>query len=248
MIPEINIAITPESQRVLEQHAKRPQVLRSLLAGALKQGLEEAGAHLQDKYLRGGRVGEPRRGTPPLANRSGRLVASIQTRLDRPEQLSGFVGSAGNKYARILLGAEAVGITPKNAKNLWIPLKDNMTPGGVTRMSPREAMEVKTSKGKRALRIFKSKKGNLVAFMPGEVTRDEATGQSTAKSLGKFKRGANKGRTKGTLLFVLKKYVVVEGTDALAKAVDDKRQRIGELLTGAVNRLAAGGDMPGGGA
>jgi len=245
-MPQMSIKMSDESKAVIAQHVRRPAELMTAMRAALKQGLEEIAAHLQSNYLRGGSWREPRRGNTPLAVRTGSLMRSIQTRLDGP--LSGFVGSANNKYARMLLGDQTVGITPKRANHLWIPLPDNMTGGGIAKMSPREAMSVRTSTGKRALRIFKSKKGNLVAFMPGKVVDDKVgrqmglvRGSGTSVSAGRHKRGEFKGRDKGQLLFMLKKFVVVEGTDALAKSVQDKAQRMTDLLNEAINKVAAGG-------
>lgn len=235
------------SQRVLAEHAKRPQRIHAELRRRLRQGLSEAEAHLQDAYLRGGNWREKRGGKGPLAVRTGRLVGS--TRSDVDEEFSGYVGSANNKYAKVHLGGDTWVMTPKNAKHLWIPIADNLGDGGVPRMSPRAAMDVRTPTGKRALRIFKSKAGNLVAFLPGKLVEDKVgkrlglvSGSGvTAVSDGRYTRGKNKGRQKGKLLFVLKDQVEVKGTDALANAVNDKKGRMVELLQSGLNSALEGG-------
>jgi len=222
----IRLKFDEASQRVLADHAKRPQRVHAALRNSLKQGLSETEAHLQDAYLRGGNWRQPRGGKSPLAVRTGRLVGSTVSDVD--QEWSGYIGSANNKYAKVHLGGETWVMTPKNAKHLWIPIADNLGGGGVPRMSPRAAMDVKTSTGKRALRIFKSKSGNMVAFLP------DAKG-------GRYTRGKNKGRQRGQLLFVLKDQVEVKGTDALANAVNDKVVRMAELLQSGLTGAIEGG-------
>ena len=78
------------------------------------------------------------------------------------------------------------------------------------------------------LSIFRSKSGNLVAFL---------------RAGGKYKRatkaGRRRGDLKGRLLFVLKYEVRVKGTDALAQAVRDKRRLLTDNLNAAL-RSATG--------
>lgn len=244
----MSVKMSDESSRVLAQHAKRPAEILRAIRATLKQWLDETATHLESKYLSGGSWREPRRGKTPLASRTGSLMRSMQTRVDQPT--SGTIGSANNKYAKVLLDGKSWTMTPKNANHLWIPLPDNMTGNGVMRMSPREAMSIRTSSGKRALQIFTSKKGNLVAFMPGNLVEDKVGKQMglvsgsgiTAVSAGRHKRGELKGKEKGKLLFVLKKSVTVEGTDALGKAIQDKQPRLLELLSTAVMNIDAGGE------
>lgn len=228
----LRFQLDENSQRVLAEHAKRPQRVHAELRRRLLQGLNETEAHLQDKYLSGGNWREKRGGKAPLAVRSGQLRSSTRSEVD--QEWSGYVGAANNKYAKVHLGGDKWVMTPKKARHLWIPIGDNLGPGGLMRMSPRAAMDVKTSTGKRALRIFTSKAGNKVAFLP------DAGG-------GSYTRGKNKGRQRGKLLFVLKESVEVQGTDSLAKAVDDKTGRMVELLQSGLNDAVAG-DAGGGGA
>ncbi len=214
MSATLKIAMTPQSLRLIERHQQRATRLREALSGALRQGLEEAGAHVQDAKLSGTwSPGKRTNGQTPVNVRSSSLRRSIMSHLDQP--LSGFVGSRqgeASAYAATILGDETTVIRPKTAGHLWIPIADNLTSSGQTKRSPREAMSITNAKGKRALRIFKSKAGNLVAFLP--------TG-------GRFKRatkgGRKKGDVKGELLFVLKKQVTVKGTGALAEGVEEKR-------------------------
>jgi hypothetical protein len=174
---------------------------------------------------------------------------SIRAELD--EDLSGYVGSVGSKYAKVHLGGDTWVMTPKNAKHLWIPIADNLGGGGQMRMSPRAAMDVRTVTGKRALRIFKSKAGNLVAFLPEGHQASNVQTRETGLKLtnARYARGKNKGRQKGKLLFVLKDSVEVKGTNALELAVMDKLPRIGELLQAGVDRaLSSDTGSSGGGA
>jgi len=212
----ISVELTPESKRVIEAHAKRPAMVFRSLQDALSQGLNEAATHVMvNKLSAPFRFGEKRGGSTPVATRTGALRASITAKRDEP--LSGFVGSTqgpASSYARTILGDEDVTITPVNAKHLWIPLSDNLTKAGRVRLTPRAAMDLKGPKGGRRLRIFTSKAGNLIAGMKGPVP------------------GV---RRKGFIpLFVLKDEVTIKGTNALYEGVEEKHDRIRDLLEEAI--------------
>lgn len=253
----ISISLTPESMDVLRRHVKRPFAVAQALNRALGQGLEETAGHLKHKYLSGRYAGQLR--TPGmLAVRSGSLRQAVMAEVDKP--LSGTVGTSGEgpaaNYARVQLGDQTWAITPKSARYLWIPIADNLTKGGLPRWTPRAAMDIRTPSGKRALRIFKSKNGNLVAFVPGRIVSDKAGSKmgvvrsaDTAVAAGKYRsknqRGRPAGSVKGLLLFVLKSSVTVKGGDYLATAVKDKTPRIRELLESALHAAIAAKTVPG---
>lgn len=237
---QLRIDTDEQSRRVLAQRARAPRAAVIALRAALGQGLEEMAAHVQVQMLTGGDWRTPRKGRPPLAVRSGDLRRSIVSRLDPAGPgagaISGVVGATrgpASAYARAVLGEGDTTIRPKNAKHLWIPIGDNLTAGGAMRMSPREAMAERGPRGGRRLRIFKSRAGNLVAFLP-------------APGGGRYTRGKNKGRSRGRLLFVLKDKVVVRGVDALGRGYHDKRERMRQLLNDALWR-GAQGEAPAGG-
>lgn len=222
-------ALTPASRAALLRGARRSTELRAKLSDALEQGLDETKGHLQSQLLRGGRPGDQARvGGLPLAARSGALLQSIISRLDSPGSpgsLSGIVGSEGGagRYARVHLGDEDTEILPRKAKHLWIPVGDNLTRSGLMRMSPRAAIET------GRLRTFRAKSGQLLAFL------DDEEG-------GIVKRGKHKGRRRGKIMFVLKDRVRLRGTNALAIAVQQRRERIRSLLQ---NALTPGSSAPG---
>lgn len=219
MAVTFKIEISEESKRVLEEHGQRGDRMVGELKTAVKRALTEVENWLKIKYLRGGSHLEKRDGQPPLAVRSGALIGSIEHKMDGP--LSGWVGSEGKpatKYAKMLLGDQTTTIRPVKAKHLWVPVAKNLTAGGQTRISPTAFFEI--DKKKRS--IFRSKSGNLVAGTTGDIPGVKNK---------KFK-----------LLFVLKDEVEVKGTDALAKAMEDKRSDIARLLQAAVNLGLDGGD------
>lgn len=218
----LRLGLTEQSERVISAQRGAARRLVQRLGLAVRMSLAETEAHLQANYLRGGSVKTQRGGQAPLAVRSGALLRSTSHAMDQP--LSGVVSAGGGnagKYAATLLGRGTTRIVPRFARNLWIPIADNLSKSGLARMSPREAMGQIDQRGKRRLRFFTSRRGNLLAFLP------DAAG-------GKFARGKNKGRARGKLLFVLKKSVEIEGTDAMALAGRDKISRTRELLQEAI--------------
>lgn len=219
--------LDPASEGVLDQHAGRAARLLGNVQDALKQGVDETAAHLQKNYLVGGSPNAKRGGKAPLAVRSNALVGSIDGQMTGVWQ--GEVGAirGATAYAKVLLGSKTWTITPKKSKYLWIPIGDNRSARGGAKIDPREARSRTGPKGGKLLSIFMSKAGNLIAFL-----RDPGGGS--------YKRGKNKGRLRGRLLFVLKESVEVEGTDALALAVEDKRARVTLLIQDAANQAMEG--------
>jgi hypothetical protein len=212
------IGISPESQRVLLAHRENARGLGQAIGSALRQGLGEAQAWLQTRYLTGGDWRSSRAGNAPLAVRSGMLRAKATHELDQP--LSGTFGiGEGVPYARMLLDQGETTVRPKNAKHLWVPIADNLDASGIMRMSPREAMAQRGPRGGKLLSIFESRSGNLVAFL-----RTGGTYKRTTKN------GRQKGDVKGKLLFVLLNQVTVKGTDALARTAQDLTPRFTTLL------------------
>lgn len=200
-----------------------PDAITQRLSGALQQGIQEMETHLKLNYLSG----------DALQTRSGALRQSIASAMR--SLLSGVVGSMrgpATAYAKIHLGDGTTTIVPKNGKYLWQPIADNLTPKGVPRISPREAFAFVGSNGKPLLRIFKAKDGNTYAFLPESKPSDD--GKSSVATDRVIKRGRNKGNEAGKLLFMLRKKSVIKGTDALAQAVNDKRERQSDLLQSAL--------------
>jgi len=209
LMATIRIQLDEQSKRVIERHARRPARLLELLTQAHAQALAETESYVKANKLSG----------QDLRVRSGSLRQAITHKADGP--LSGWVGvtrGPASAYARVQLGSGRTTITPKKANHLWIPVADNLTRSGRARISPREAMEMRGPRGGRLLSIFMSKRGNLVAVLrDGHVP------------------GVRRGG--GKLLFVLKKSVTIEGTDALAEGVEEMRPRILDLLRGAMARV-----------
>ncbi|MEM9414999.1 MAG: hypothetical protein AAGA29_05905 [Planctomycetota bacterium] len=224
----IRLLLTPPSTAELERMIHAPQVFVGNVEHALTRSLVSLENELKVNLLRGGNPGEKRNGKLPLAARSTALLQAIHHELDGP--FSGTYGAAqgpASAYARTILDAGVTTITPKNAKHLWIPVGENLTKSGQMRMSPREAFEQKGPRGGTMLSIFKSKRGNLVAFL-----RDPKGGTYT--------KGKNKGRQRGKLLFVLKDEVQVEGTDALNVAYLNREGHIDGLFDQALQLAIAG--------
>ncbi len=221
----IQMTITSAGMAWLSGGEQRRVMLVSMLSAAMGQGLTETANHIKIDYVRGGNPKVHRGGATPHAVRSGALLQSIGMVMDAP--LEGRVGSfegPASKYAKVVLGDQKWTIEPKQAgKHLWVPIADNLGSSGQMRMSPREAMGLVDSNGKRRLRIFTSKKGNLVAFLPDDQG-------------GIYRSGQKKGLSRGKLLFVLKDSVQVQGSDAVGKGFNSKLGRIEELLQGAMDK------------
>jgi hypothetical protein len=214
----IAIALTSKSQQVIAQWQQRPRQTVEAIEAGVAQALAEVESYIKTHKLSG----------QSAKVRSGALrqdLTHVQT-----DPLGGHVGTTARTaaYARTILGPDAVTIRPVNAKYLWVPIADNLNPSGLARMTPREAMALTDTKGKRLLRIFTSKAGNLVAFLPEAFAASDPVTRTrgAVRSGRKFKRGAKKGLGRGKLLFVLKRFVVVQGTDALAEGAREMQTRI----------------------
>lgn len=198
------MGLTHESEQVISRNQNRAQRVLDFLDDAVKRVLIEVENHLIMNKLRGGSVHEKRDGKTPLASRSGTLMQAATHVKD--EKLSGYVGFLKHvqDYAKVLLGPDIYTIKPKTAKNLWIPIGDNLTGKGVMRMSPSELFDQKGPRGGKLLSLFTSNAGNLIASLrrPAHVP------------------GVRHKRDR--LMFVLKKSVTVKGTDGLAEAARDK--------------------------
>lgn len=201
---QLRIRLAPESGRTIAKTRRRPRALVAALQRRLSQGLEESATHLKVNLL-SGPAGSGSGGDTPVGLRSGQLRQAVTARRDRP--LSGFVGvtrGPASKYAPVILGDRDVTIRPKTAKYLWIPIADNRSKRGGAKISPREARQ------RDRFAIFRSKRGNLVGVLKGS------------------------GGGQGQLLFALKKQVTVHGTDALRIGMQQKQDRVRELLQGAI--------------
>lgn len=206
----IRMTLTPESRQAIRAFADKPAHVTRALQSGLSQGLAEAETHLKVEYLSGQfQKGATRGGRPPVAVRSGNLRRSVISRRDEP--LSGFVGvvrGPATRYAATILGDERTTIRPTRAKQLWIPVGDNLNASGQTRLTPREAIE-------GGAFVVVSKQGNAVALTRGRVP-------GTAQ------------RKKPRLIFVLKREVVIQGTGAMTQAAEDMGPRVRDLLNRAV--------------
>lgn len=102
------------------------------------------------------------RGGSPLFTRTGTLRRSLTTKTSGTGLGSLKVRnvSAGVIYATIQEFGGVV--TPRRAKDLWIPIGENKTPAGVARTTPRVAFSLYGT-GPGRLFIFRSKRGNKIA-------------------------------------------------------------------------------------
>ena len=87
-------------------------------------------------------------GRPGVGRRSGHLANgwNVQTTasgssIETTNWLSGPAASQGGRHGYGWVQEHGADITPINGKYLWIPTKENMTPAGVARITPREAIE-----------------------------------------------------------------------------------------------------------
>lgn len=204
MSTAIRIGLTERSEQIIKDHAQAPQRLFKVLGEVLGKGLVKVENHVKINAFRA--EGGPGGGRLPLRSRSGLLRQSITHK--RETLTSGYVGTQEgptSAYAAAQLGSGVTRVTPKRARHLWQPIADNLTLSGVMRFSPRDLMSRRGPRGGRLLRIFRSKRGNLVAVL--------MTG-------GRFKRGSRKGQAKGRLMFLLRDETTIHGTDALAKSAE----------------------------
>lgn len=221
----IQISLSDQSMAAIEQWRSAPTRVVGLITEGLLRFLVLVENKLKSEDLRGGALGSPRGGELPLAVRSGRLLQALTHELTGP--FEGFVGTsqgAASAYARAMLGPDATRITPKSAKHLWVPIAENAPPRRMNPMSPREVMEKQLPGGQRAAVIFRSKSGHLVVFL---------------REGGTYQRGANKGRQRGKLMFVLKDEVELKPTDALAKAFVRDADEGARIMNEELAKLAA---------
>ena len=229
----ISLSLTDASERRLRELAAAPARAIEEIGQAVKEILVGVENELKVNLLRGGDPGQPRDGRLPLASRSGSLLGSINHEQDGP--LSGVYGTTdgpASQYARGLLDDGETTITPTRAKHLWIPIADNLTRSGQTRMSPREAFEQKGPRGGRLLSIFRL---DAITTWSRFCARPRAAAAPS--------RGAGtEGRQRGRLLFVLKDEVTVKGTNALRVAWDNREgfsvQRLEQGLARAIGGTA----------
>jgi len=210
----IAIGMTSKSREVIAQWQQRPRRVVEAVEAGVKQALAEVETFIKVNKLSG----------QSAKVRSGTLRQDLTH--EQTDALGGHVGTTARTkaYAKTILGPGPTTIKPKSAKHLWVPIADNLSPSGLARMTPREAMGLTDAKGRRRLKVFKSKAGNLVAFLPDV---DDAGKTQRFKRGTKGPRGGRKkGDTKGKLLFVLKDQVVIQGTDALAQGAREMQTRI----------------------
>lgn len=229
----VHLQLTDASRRVIARHAGALPRLGRNLAAAHAQGLDETVQRvrrnrLNEKFVRGESAPSDKR-----RRRSGQLADNVTRGVDAP--LDGWAGvpsgTPASAYAATQLTDGATTIKPVDATYLWIPLGFNLTNKGMQRMSPTEAREkTKTRKRKtkgrtgpvQLLRIIKSKAGNLIAMLPGEVVPGV--------------------RRNGLVpMFALKKQVTVHGADVIGDEAQDMRPRFTELYSRAIID-AVGGD------
>ena len=223
----LSIGLTPASLDVMSRWETAPARIGQAISTGMEMILINVENHLKADKL-SGKAGAGGGGSTPVGLRSGSLRQSISHKRDEP--LSGYVGSTkgpATKYARSILGPDDTTIRPVNAKHLWIPIADNLTRGTLQqRMSPTAAFEEGKKQG-QSLRVFRSKKGNLVALLTTGGTYKRDT-----------KAGRKAGDAKGKLLFVLKEEVTIRGTDALAQAaieeLDNSRDILNRQIEGAI--------------
>ncbi len=209
----IAIGLTSKSQQIIAMWQRYPERLVEAIDTGVGQWLAETESFIKANKLSG----------QSAKVRSGALRQDLTHQQADP--FSGHVGTTARTaaYARTILGPDTTTITPKSAKHLWLPIADNLNPSGLARMTPREAMGLTTPSGRRRLQVFKSKAGNLVAFLPDA---DDAGKTQRFKRKTKGKSGVRaKGDLKGKLLFVLKDQVVIQGTDALAQGAIEMTTR-----------------------
>lgn len=204
------IGLSQRSLDVLRGWEQYPEKVAAAANAAIAQILPEVESYIKANKLSGQSVGV----------RSGDLRQDLTH--EQTDPLGGHVGTTARTaaYAPTILGPDAVTIRPVNSKYLWVAIADNLNPSKVARMTPREAMGLTAPNGKRRMRIFESKAGNLVAFLP-DIDADGNTSRFKRNTKG----GRTKGQLKGKLLFALEDEVTVQGTDALAEGAQEMSTR-----------------------
>lgn len=220
MTAAIHIGLAEADQRLIEAWQDRPRdVVESIDAG-VEDVLIDIENHLKLRLFTGG-VG-PGGGRLPVGSRSPDGLRQDITH-ERTDRFGGTVGTTErtSAYAKPILGPDTTTIRPRDAGHLWVPTPDNLDPSGNMRHTPRDVMSLLSPTGKRRARFFYSKRGKLVVFLPDQRG-------------GTYTKGKKKGQMRGDLLFVLKDEVVIHGTDALAKAFEDRRSESERILSNAL--------------
>lgn len=175
-------------------------------------------------------VSERLSGRPGVKRRTGNLARSFKSRTFDSTLLGAIVldvqpEGPGAQYANLQEFGDT--IRPKRAKYLWIPIAGNLTPAGVARITPTEAIN----------------RGGFFAkgvFFGRTITKGtKASGQTLGGSGYKgaqFKRGE-----KITPLFVLKKFVEVEGRMGASRLWADSMPSLTARLDAVASALAKGG-------
>lgn len=191
--------MTNDIQRQLNRHAAGFKKYPGVLAREMHTVLDRSGNDWLATMTKrvSGKVALGRRSSSrKLGVRSGKLRNSLKQKMSPKGSLkvSMELASRGTSYA----AAQEFGavITPKNAKWLWIPLKDNLTPTGRTRKTPRMLM----SQPKHTLRFVPNKRGTLtVLYEP----RSSQSGFNTPRKSRNF--------DKAKAMFFLTKKSVIPG-------------------------------------
>lgn len=215
----ISIGLTSASAAVIERFADARQRVATAIDEGVTQVLIEAESFVKDRAFAGG--ASP--GGGQVGIRSGALRRDITHERTGPGR--GLVGTTENtsSYARAILGPDATTIRPVRANKLWIPIADNLSANGETRITPSGLFD---SFERSRIKIFTSDAGNQVVFLENERTPGQPADDG--------------GRTPGRLLFVLKDQVVIQGTDALARTVESFGSDRGrEILEGKIREALA---------
>lgn len=175
-------------------------------------------------------VSERLSGRPGVNRRTGNLARSFKSRTFDSSLLGAIVldvqpEGPGSEYAHL---QEFGGtIRPKRAKNLWIPIAGNLTPAGVARITPTEAIS----------------RGGFFAkgVFFGKALTKKAPQQSRALGGSGFKGKTIDRGAVITPLFVLKKSVTVKGRMGASRLWADSMPSLAARLDSVASALAKGG-------
>lgn len=175
-------------------------------------------------------VSERLSGRPGVNRRTGKLARSFKSRTFDSSLLGAIVldvqpEGPGAKYANL---QEFGGvIKPVRAKNLWIPIAGNLTPAGVARITPTEAIN----------------RGGFFAkgVFFGKALTKRAPQASRALGGEGFKGKTIERGAVITPLFVLKKQVKVEGRMGASRLWAESMPSLTARLDAVASALAKGG-------
>lgn len=176
-------------------------------------------------------VSERLSGRPGVKRRTGNLARSFKSRTFDSRLLGAIVldvqpEGPGSEYAHLQEFGDT--IRPKRAKNLWIPIAGNLTPAGVARITPTEAIN----------------RGGFFAkgvFFGKALTKNKVPQRSQAIGGGGYKgKAINRGEVI-TPLFVLKKSVTVKGRMGASALWADSMPSLTARLDAVASALAKGG-------